>query len=236
MRTAKIKLILIGGFCMLIAVFGGKDMIRKGGWPEVPAEIVSVNVECQMESTKNSIVYKTVSSASIPCEMVEPFKALHSDKTWTVTRKFTGTVRVGTDAGIVETTMDMETSHGREPQVGDKITVIQNPARQTQVERSGMTGARLMIVFGAAVVGALCLFFAFRRRRSPPAGAMAQSSFAGDALDTSERARKADAMIAAALARQGGTSNQAVSGRMAAAASAREARYAGPRASFGRKS
>ena len=67
MNTTKIKLVLIGGFCLLMAFFGGKDMLKKGGWTEVPAEVLVVNVECDMESTAHKIVYKTVSTATIPC-------------------------------------------------------------------------------------------------------------------------------------------------------------------------
>ncbi|MER8894961.1 hypothetical protein [Mesorhizobium sp. M0676] len=105
MNTTKIKLVLIGGFCLLIAVFGGKDMIKKSGWPEAPAEILAVNVECDMESTAHKIVYKTVSTATIPCELVDAFKTVHADKEWKVTQKFTGTLRVGTGADAVEATM-----------------------------------------------------------------------------------------------------------------------------------
>jgi hypothetical protein len=119
MNTTKIKLVLIGGFCLLIAVFGGKDMIKKNGWPEAPAEILAVNVECDMESTAHKIVYKTVSTATIPCELVDAFKTVHADKEWKVTQKFTGTLRVGTGSDAIEATMELNKNGDREPQVGD---------------------------------------------------------------------------------------------------------------------
>ncbi|RUW20299.1 hypothetical protein, partial [Mesorhizobium sp. M4B.F.Ca.ET.013.02.1.1] len=75
MTVSKIKLTMIGGFCLLVAFFCAKDIIAKSGWPQVPAEITAVTVECLMESTQHRIVYKTVSSASIPCELVEAFKS-----------------------------------------------------------------------------------------------------------------------------------------------------------------
>jgi hypothetical protein len=235
MNTAKIKLILIGGFCLLIAFFGGKDMIKKSSWPEAPAEILAVNVECNMESTAHKIVYKTVSTATIPCELVDAFKTVHADKEWKVSQKFTGTLRVGTGADAVEATMDLNKNGAREPQVGDTLTVIQNPANPTQIEPTGMTGTRLAIVIGAGLLGALLLFIAFRGSR--PAQARATTAnFADDAAGDAERARKADAMIAAALVNQGAMPGQgAPAGRMAAAEQARQARYAGPRTSFGRR-
>ena len=101
MNTTKIKLVLIGGFCLVMAFFGGKDMLKKGGWPQVPAEVIAVNVECDMESTAHKIVYKTVSTATIPCELVEAFKTVHADKEWKVKQKFTGTLRVGTGSDAV---------------------------------------------------------------------------------------------------------------------------------------
>lgn len=236
MNTAKIKLTVIGGFCVLIAVFGGKDIIKKSGWPEAPAEVLAVNVECDMESTAHKIVYKTVSTATIPCDLVEAFKTVHADKEWKVTQKFTGTLRVGTGAGAVETTMDLNKNGAREPQVGDTLTVVQNPANPTQIEPTGMTGTRITIVVGAGLLGALFLFIAFRGSR-PAAARATTASFADDAAGADERARKADAMIAAALAKQGAMPGQsAPAGRMAAAEQARQARYAGPRTSFGRRS
>lgn len=66
MTVSKIKLTMIGGFCLLVAFFCARDIIAKSGWPQVPAEITAVTVECLMESTQHRIVYKTVSSASIP--------------------------------------------------------------------------------------------------------------------------------------------------------------------------
>ncbi|RUX52903.1 hypothetical protein EN742_03280 [Mesorhizobium sp. M4A.F.Ca.ET.020.02.1.1] len=233
MTVSKIKLTMIGGFCLLVAFFCARDIIAKSGWPQVPAEITAVTVECLMESTQHRIVYKTVSSASIPCELVEAFKSVHADKEWTVKQKFTGTLRVGAGADAVEATMDLNKSGGREPQVGDKLVVVQNPAKATQVERAGMTGTRVMLAVGAAALGALLLFLAFRRPR-PSSANVAAAGLPGD--NASERARQADAMIAAALAKQATLNNQGPAGRQAAAGLAREARLSGQRTSFGRKS
>ncbi|UVK39088.1 hypothetical protein LHFGNBLO_000406 [Mesorhizobium sp. AR10] len=234
MNTTKIKLVLIGGFCLLIAVFGGKDMIKRSGWTEASAEILAVNIECDMESTAHKVVYKTVSTATIPCELVDAFKTVHADKEWKVSQKFTGTLRVGTGADAVEATMDLNKNGSREPQVGDKLTVVQNPANPTQIERTGMTGTRLTIVIGAALLGALLLFIAFRPRRQSSAYAMA-GNLAGDA-GADQRARQADAMIAAALAKRATLTNQGAPARIAAAGLAREDRFSGQRTSFGRRS
>ncbi|MES0023848.1 MULTISPECIES: hypothetical protein [unclassified Mesorhizobium] len=231
MNTTKIKLVLIGGFCMLIAVFGGKDIIKKSGWLEAPAEILAVNVECDMESTAHKIVYKTVSTATIPCELVDAFKTVHADKEWKVTQKFTGTLRVGTGTDAVEATMGLSKNGDREPQVGDKLTVVQNPANPTQIERTGMTGTRLTIVIGAGLLGAVLLYIAFRPRRQASAYATA-GNLAGDA-GADQRARQADAMIAAALAKQATLPNQPTP--TAAAGLAREGRFAGQRTNFGRR-
>ena len=230
----KIKLVLIGGFCLLIAVFGGKDLIKKSSWPQAPAEILAVNVECDMKSTAHKIVYKTVSTATIPCELVEAFKTVHADKEWKVTQKFTGTLRVGTGADAVEATMDLNKSGGREPQVGDTLTVVQNPTNPTQIEPAGMTGTRLTIVVGSGLLGSLLLFIAFRG--SGPARARSTTTtFADDEAGDAERARKADAMIAAALAKQATLPNKGAPARIAAAGLAREGHLSGQRASFGRR-
>ena len=233
MNTTKIKLTMIGGFCLLIAVFGGKDMIKKNGWLEAPAEILAVNVECDMKSTAHKIVYKTVSTATIPCELVDAFKTVHADKEWKVTQKFTGTLRVGTGTDAVEATMDLNKNGAREPQVGDKLTVVQNPANPTQIERTGMTGTRLTIVIGAGLLGALLLYIAFRPRRQASNYATT-GNLAGDA-GADQRAREADALIAAALAKQATLPNQGAPARMAAAGLAREGRFSGQRTSFGRR-
>lgn len=231
MNTTKIKLVMIGGFCLVMAFFGGKDMLKKGGWPEVPAEVLVVNVECDMESTAHKIVYKTVSTATIPCELVDAFKTVHADKEWKVKQKFTGTLRVGTGADAVEATMELNKDGGREPQVGDKLTVVQNPASPTQIERTGVTGARLTIVIGGGLLGALLLYLAFKPRRRAAAYAVAGNP-AGDA-GADQRARQADALIAAALAKQATLPNQPA--RVAAAGLAREGRFAGQKTNFGRR-
>ncbi|MER9447284.1 hypothetical protein [Mesorhizobium sp. M0254] len=205
-------------------------MIKKSGWPEAPAEILAVNVECDMESTAHKIVYKTVSTATIPCELVDAFKTVHADKEWKVTQKFTGTLRVGTGADAVEATMELNKNGAREPQVGDKLTVVQNPANPTQIERTGMTGTRLTIVIGAGLLGALLLYLAFKPRRRMSTSVAGNP--AGDA-GADQRARQADALIAAALAKQATLPNQPA--RVAAAGSAREGRFSGQRTSFGRR-
>lgn len=231
MNTTKIKLVMIGGFCLVMAFFGGKDMLKKGGWPEVPAEVLAVSVECDMESTAHKIVYKTVSTATIPCELVDAFKTVHADKEWKVKQKFTGTLRVGSGADAVEATMELNKDGGREPQVGDKLAVVQNPANPTQIERTGMTGARLTIVIGGGLLGALLLYLAFRPRRRAEAHAVG-GNLAGDA-GADHRARQADALIAAALAKQATLPNQPAP--VAAAGLAREGRFAGQKTNFGRR-
>ena len=129
--------------------------------------------------------------------------------------------------------MDLNKNGSREPQVGDKLTVAQNPANPTQIERTGMTGARLTIVIGAGLLGALLLFIAFRPRRQSSAYAMA-GNLAGDA-GTDQRSPPGRRHDSGGIGQAGHAAQSGAPARMAAAGLAREGRFSGQRASFGRR-
>lgn len=223
MSISAIKMVVIGGICLIFAAFSAKDLIKKSGWPETPAEVIAVKTECLMESTEHKIVYKTTSRAEISCDMVDAFKALYSEQEWTVNQKFHGTLRVGAGAIVVQAAMELDKHDGREPRPGDKLTVLQNPANPGEIAKAGQAGIGLSMTLGAAIIGSLCLFLVFRSRR--PARPASTANFI-------DAARVAALAAAEAQAKRGATSERAMPA--AATAPTRSPFYPAPRTGFGR--
>lgn len=226
MNIAKIKAIMVGGVCTLLAIFGGKDLVAKSNWSEAPARAVSVVTKCQMESTERHILSRTVSRALIPCSEVEAFKTLYSEKKWTVTRKYSGTLRVGTTPQAVVTTMALNASRDHEPAPNDTLTVIQNPTNLKEVQLAGQTGFRAAFIIGCATLGGLALILAFRRR---------SIIAAVSSITSSTTAEKGDLNAAEALAKRRTAGQQPVPSDIRPSTPAEnDARYGNTRKTFGR--
>jgi hypothetical protein len=225
----KWKLAGAGFVCAAIGVFAIFDSLDKAGWRKAAARVTALEVSCHMKATEHHIAYKTVSEADIPCEAVDAFKILHSDKSWSSTERFDAMLAVaGADGSTATAQMDLNRIEGRAPQVGDALTVIQNPAQPSKVARADSAGTGLMIAFLLGGLGALLLWLAFGN------GGKRKEALVVDAQTEGEdSAKRADAMIAAAMAQ----TSKPVSKQPAMVVTARPAPMvqAGSRTSFGKK-
>ena len=195
----KWKLAGAGLVCCALGLFGVLDGMAKAGWRKADAQVIALEVSCHMKATEHHVGYKTISEADIPCESVEPFKMLHSDKTWSSTERFDGTLNVvAADGSTVTAKMDLDRKDGLAPEVGDAFQVLQDPQNPTKVARTDAAGTSAIIgmVFGA--IGALIMWFAFGVGRKPKGAPTFDEN-----ADAEASAKRADAMIAAAMSQMG---------------------------------
>jgi hypothetical protein len=172
--------------------------MAKSGWRRAEAQVSATSISCHMKAEEQHIGYKTVSEADIACEAVDAFKAVNADKSWTSTEKIDGTLSVpGLKGDVVSASMQLYRTEGRLPQEGDKLVVLQDPRNPGKVARTdaAQTSALIFAIMGG--IGAVILWFAFGVNGRKPKGALGPDEAAGDA----ERTMKADALIAAALAK-----------------------------------
>ena len=195
--VAKWKLLGWGIVFAGIGAFGALDSMAKSSWRKAEAQVAAVSISCHMKAEEQHIGYKTVSEADIDCEMVDAFKALHADLNWTSTENIDGTLSVpGLNGDVVSASMSLHRTEGQLPQVGDKLVVLQDPKNPAKVARTdaAQTSALIFVIMGG--IGAVILWFAFGVKGKKPKGSPV---FDGDGGET-ESAKKADALIAAALA------------------------------------
>lgn len=196
-------------------------LVKQSGWHASEGRITAVNVECGMRARKGDYEY----TKTIACELVDVFKELHSDKTWTVTRKYNATVQFTGVDGAAETQMTLYARDGQPPIVGDTFPVLQNPEDKTEVVRPD-AGSTLTLTIGAGMLGAAILYFLFRRKPAPrtrPEGTHEEPA------NENARNDRADAMIAAALARRAAEARTATPSPLVVRSGTPQAR------SFGRK-
>lgn len=217
------KILGLALLCLAVCAGGAITMMKQSNWHQSQARIVAITLECGMRARQGDYVY----TKDLPCEMVETFKLVHADKTWSVTERYKSTVQfAGADGAQAKADMTLYARDGRKPQVGDTLVVLQNPQDSSQVERAETAGMTLLIKIGAGMLGAAILVFLFRGK---PAPRKKPTPANDDAANENERNARADAMIAAALARQK-TEKQAAPPPMVTRVGAPAAR-----AGFGRK-
>jgi hypothetical protein len=198
-QMAKWKLAGAGIVFAGIGLLGALDSMAKASWREAEAKVAAISVSCHMKAEEQHIGYKTVNEADIDCGAVDAFKALHADLNWTSTENIDGTLSVpGLNGDVVSASMQLHRTEGRLPQVGDKLVVAQDPKNPAKVARTdaAQTSALIFVIMGG--IGAVILWFAFGVKGKTPKGA-AGLGLDGDA-GAAESAKKADALIAAALA------------------------------------
>lgn len=202
MSGARWKSGAFGVVFAFIGVLAGGDAMTKSGWRKAEAQVVDVSVSCHMKSEEKHIGYKTVSEADIPCDQQDVFRLVHSDKSWTTREDISGTLNVpGLNGDVASASMTLWRIDGRLPVVGDKFIVAQNPSNPAKVARTDAAGSSALIAAICGAVGAFLLWLAFGLKggAKPKLGSMALSP--AQAADDAERVRKADALIAAAVAR-----------------------------------
>jgi hypothetical protein len=230
-------------FCAFSA-FAMFQAAEKSGWSRAQAVITSVTAECAMKSTERHIGYKTISEATVPCDMADAFEAYHADKSWTRTETFKAELRVtGAGGETVETKLDLSRDGGRAWQRGDRLVVLQNPVAPLDVAKGDTAGVNGQIAIGSGIIGAILLAVAFVGMGK----GKQQKQVAAPALDEEADARaslaRADALIAAALAERNKPATVQAGARTAQTASPAMRPYAEPagvgayggRAAFGRR-
>jgi hypothetical protein len=220
------KILGLALVCFAVCAGGALMMLEQSGWRHSEGEIVAIKIECGMRARQGDYVY----TADIPCESVAAFQIVNADKEWRITEKYQSTVQfAGADGAPEQTLMTLYKRDGRTPAVGDKFPVLQNPANPTEVVKpdAGMT---VMLTVGAGMLCAIILFFFFRGK---PAQRKRSAPVFDEAADERERGARADAMIAAALARREAEMRGAP---RAPAATARSVLPQSGRGGFGRKS
>jgi hypothetical protein len=196
MNMGKWKLAGAGVVFCGIGLFGVFDAMDKAGWRKADAQVTALDVSCHMKATEHHVGYKTISEADIPCEAVEAFKILHADKTWSSTERFDATLSVAAaDGSTVTAQMDLHRKEGLAPEVGDTFPVMQNPAEPSKVAQMDSAGTALVIAVIFGGIGALIMWFVFGRRSTPK-----RAPGIDESADADASAKRADAMIAAAMA------------------------------------
>ena len=232
-QIAKWKLVGAGIVFAGIGALGALDSMAKSGWRKAEAQVTAISISCHMRAEEKHVGYKTVSEADIPCEAVDAFKAVHADLTWTSTENIDGTLRVpGLNGDAVSALMQLHRTEGRLPQVGDKLVVVQDPKDPGKVARtdSAQTSAMIFAIMGG--IGAVILWFAFGAKGRKPKAAAGSAAALDDAAGEAERARKADALIAAAPAK---SKSQPAPAAKPMSARPQPAMVTAARSSFGRK-
>lgn len=169
----RIPLFSFGIVGMIIGVGGLLDVATKQNWPVLEARVLSVDVSCEMKATERGILSKTTSTATVPCDGVDLFKAMYPDQTWQVHTKYMGLLRLGAAGPTAD--LLLYKVDGRPPEAGDIVSVVQNPAKPSQIALASSRSLSNGLLFaGVGAVGALLFVLPLlgRRRRTDTAHEM----------------------------------------------------------------
>jgi len=191
----KTKLAVLAAFCFLAFGLWTTLLVERSSWHRSDGKITALDVQCAMRATKDDHVY----TKDISCDLVDVFKLMHGDKTWTVKEKYNATVAfAGIDGAPATTQMKLYASNGKPPAVGDTFPVLQNPKDLAEVIRPEGMGSVFMTL-AAGVIGCAIVYFVFGRRLLKRKTTSPAREEPGQDTD---RMKKADAMIASALAKR----------------------------------
>ncbi len=131
----------------------------EGSWLPAQGRILSIVESCMLKATEYDILTKTRYSKELPCELVDAFKAVHADKTWSVSHIYSGAVEVERADATSTIEMSLHYIKNTPPAVGDILALRQNPADPTQVsyENRSATYPKLIAIAGAVAVPLLWL-------------------------------------------------------------------------------
>lgn len=188
--VVKTKLAVLAAFCFLAFGLWTMLLVERSGWHRSDGKITAIDVQCAMRASKDDRVY----TKDIPCELVDAFKLLHADKTWTAKEKYNATVAfAGIDGAPATAQMKLYASNGKAPAVGDTLPVLQNPKDLTEVIRPEGIGSVFMTL-AAGAIGCAIVYFVFGRRLLKRKTIAPARDEPGQATD---RMKKADARTSA---------------------------------------
>ncbi|HEV7689554.1 MAG TPA: hypothetical protein VGO52_01970 [Hyphomonadaceae bacterium] len=211
------KLAVWGLLFLFIGAYEAVSSMTRHGWRRVEAQVATVSVVCHMRS-----IERFASDVDIPCETEDAFRAEHGTSAfssghldWTTTRRVDMTLIVpGLQGEALDTSLKLWNPRGRPPEAGGKITVQQNLKDLTEVAGTDAAETSALIFAVIGVIGAVILAFAFGVTASgvtaggvrnvkggKPKGAARLKGALDGAADEADLAKRAEALIIAALAK-----------------------------------
>jgi hypothetical protein len=197
MKNPILKGNILGLALLCFAAFAGGvlSLMKQSNWHRSQGKITAITLECGMRAVQGDNVY----TKDIPCELSDAFKQVNADKTWKVTEKYQSTVQfTGADNAMATTEITLYARDGNKPAVGDTFPVLQNPEDTSEVVRPD-PGLTVMLMIGSGLLGGAIVFFQFRRKPGQP---KRPEPMLEETSNDNERNARADAMIAASLARR----------------------------------
>ncbi|MET3925113.1 hypothetical protein [Devosia sp. 2618] len=153
---------LIAAFiAFLIAGYFLHSGLEKSRWPVATAQVLSVDIRCEMTSTGYS---RRASSRSVfvGCDQVAQFRRDNADRRWTMRRIYQGDVRVTRAGQSVTISLPLsESDIGSVPKVGMTFEMIQNPASSSEVSFTDRDLTEVLVGMFVGGFGVFMLLLAF---------------------------------------------------------------------------
>jgi hypothetical protein len=127
-----VLLVVLGLALLLVAALVFYLGTTRGQWPTARAQVLAVQVRCEMDAQGYSRGTRRAPPVFIACDQVDRFRADNPHRRWSVYRRYSGDVRVVRDGSAVTIEMGLG-SAGNPPRIGDTFDVVQNPDVPTDV-------------------------------------------------------------------------------------------------------
>lgn len=151
--VAGFALLLVAAFCLYLGS-------TRSQWPIASARVLTVEVRCEMDAAGYSRAARRAPPVVIACDRVDQFRADNPNRSWTMSRRYSGQVRVMGDGNAVTLVMDIGRT-GTPPRVGDAFEVAQNPEVPGDVAFPERSMMETMAGFGVGGLGLFVLAAAF---------------------------------------------------------------------------
>jgi hypothetical protein len=155
-----VLLVLLGLGLLLAAAFVLYLGTTRGQWPTANAQVLTVQVRCEMHAQGYSRASRRAPPVFIACDQVDRFRADNPHRRWTMYKRYSGQVRVEREGSVVTVEMGLG-NLGSRPGVGDRFDVVQNPDVPTDVAFPEQSLTETLVGICLAGLGAFVLAFAF---------------------------------------------------------------------------
>ena len=145
---------------LLVAAFALYLGTTRAQWPTAQAQILSVQLRCEMEAEGYTRSSRRAPSVIISCNQVEQFRADNANRRWNLIKRYSGDVRVERDDHAVTVHMGLGQSGGA-PRVGDRFEVVQNPNDPSDVTFPERSMGETLVGLCLGGLGAFVLAIAF---------------------------------------------------------------------------
>ena len=151
--VAGFALLLVAAFCLYLGS-------SRSQWPIAIAQVLTVEVRCEMEAAGYSRAARRAPPVVIACDQVDRFRADNPNRSWIMSRRYSGQVRITRDGDAVTLVMGIGQA-GNTPRVGDTFEVAQNPDMPGDVTFPERGMMETMAGFGVGGLGLFVLAAAF---------------------------------------------------------------------------